>query len=158
VSCHNLSAAQEMSLDGAFRVTYPMPGGVRRRNETAAALRQVSVCISLCVYLRMYICIHAHTHTHTHTHVYVYKYMCRHVYIYIHIYTYIYICICTWIHFALIVSVCNSHAECVHSTNQAPLDFSSTQANLFCLFNMWFDVCNPPNAQTQTNTNINIRK
>ena len=93
MSCHNLSAAQEMSLDGAFRVTYPMPGGVRRRNETAAALRQVSVCISWCVYLRMYICIHAHTHTHTHT------YMCINIcvgmytytYIYIHIYTYVYV-------------------------------------------------------------------
>jgi len=40
VSCHSLTAAQEMALDAAFRVTYPMPGGPRRRHETAAALRQ----------------------------------------------------------------------------------------------------------------------
>jgi hypothetical protein len=40
LSCPNLSAAQEVALDVAFRLSYPMPGGARRRHETAAALRQ----------------------------------------------------------------------------------------------------------------------
>merc|ERR1719199_455635 len=40
ITCHQLTAAQELALDAAFRKTYPMPGGPRRRHETAAALRQ----------------------------------------------------------------------------------------------------------------------
>ena len=40
ITCHQLTAAQELALDAAFRKTYLMPGGPRRRHETAAALRQ----------------------------------------------------------------------------------------------------------------------